>query len=835
MRDALNLVIVQFAIVITVAALAGGVLGWVIGRGRRRRSLAVNETGDQQTAAPAAGVADNQAEDQGTDLRVRMVAPMQSPEHEVVPVPLAPVEPSGDAIEATLTDAREVPHEGIESMAVGTAEASYESAESALAGGSELSPEVSYESAESALMGASELSSEVSYEVIESALMGGSELSPETIEPTGIATRSEFTDLGATHLLPDSGDAVVPQSDAGLAPEVQNLWPSLPAEANTPVIAPATYGIDEPGVSAVRLGAEDDRSTDELLGPDSLAEYNNEFDTHVDLNSHFTGTGELFEATAVVGSGPEGLGGDVPDSVLDFDGGETPDSDTLAPYTSGKVASATWPSPLDMAADAQSEADPATNVEHMTNTDAQVDPATWPSPIDTGSMQPVVRFPTANAVAEFDEARSQDLFPSTTPDQESDDRFGHLSKAGISEPEQDGPFASEPFAAPVDDVATVAVDPGGVPEPEPDPGAFESGSDTFTATSEKPFDATASVADKHFDESEGATPADHQSVTEEGLAPSEMPTIEPGNEISGPETSAAIEADDPPVDFLTGDLGSEAHETDSPVTGSAGERLNDPGAEASVLAGSGEIASGLAAPAAVVAAGLVAAASADQPINAEASSDGIPGVGMEDTEAATEQAGDPDRLEMENSEIIPAVTDTADASDERDGQGAEISVEEALDESVEAVGVADAEVVEPGLASDETEPQTELNSTKATVKRLVTYEQLYDEWGTETIAAVRDPEQSADSDIGHLRAQVAALKEQIVQKDVEMMRLETGATAAWDTTVPSLQQTITELREDNGRLATALREARNNLESMALELDRMQKPRGPLLPPEQSN
>ena len=93
------------------------------------------------------------------------------------------------------------------------------------------------------------------------------------------------------------------------------------------------------------------------------------------------------------------------------------------------------------------------------------------------------------------------------------------------------------------------------------------------------------------------------------------------------------------------------------------------------------------------------------------------------------------------------------------------------------------------------------------------------EEATDATASTEDPA-GAGSDAETLRREITELRSELDHKDRELMRLETGATAAWDTTVPDLQHRIDELRADNERLTTELRQARSQLEGFHSELDR---------------
>ncbi len=97
--------------------------------------------------------------------------------------------------------------------------------------------------------------------------------------------------------------------------------------------------------------------------------------------------------------------------------------------------------------------------------------------------------------------------------------------------------------------------------------------------------------------------------------------------------------------------------------------------------------------------------------------------------------------------------------------------------------------------------------------------------------ASSDTPEDGDADPQTLLAEIAELRSELDRKDMELMRLETGATSAWDTTVPDLQNRIDELRSDNDRLIGELRQARNQLDSLFAELDRARVSQArPLLP-----
>ena len=133
------------------------------------------------------------------------------------------------------------------------------------------------------------------------------------------------------------------------------------------------------------------------------------------------------------------------------------------------------------------------------------------------------------------------------------------------------------------------------------------------------------------------------------------------------------------------------------------------------------------------------------------------------------------------------------------------------------------------------------------------YEQLYDELDDQRLggvaqatpadtdlpaddAAEAEPAEGTNQDQGSeavtLEEQIAELRDELQRKDLELMRLETGATAAWDTTVPELQHRIDELRSENDQLASELRQARTQLDSLFAELDRARQSQGKLLPDE---
>lgn len=88
--------------------------------------------------------------------------------------------------------------------------------------------------------------------------------------------------------------------------------------------------------------------------------------------------------------------------------------------------------------------------------------------------------------------------------------------------------------------------------------------------------------------------------------------------------------------------------------------------------------------------------------------------------------------------------------------------------------------------------------------------------GHDTPGSESDPGESPQS-------RIAELERLLAQREHQLMSLEAGATAAWDTTVPTLENLVAELREENTLLRDALGRAESRVEDIRAELELVQR------------
>lgn len=81
----------------------------------------------------------------------------------------------------------------------------------------------------------------------------------------------------------------------------------------------------------------------------------------------------------------------------------------------------------------------------------------------------------------------------------------------------------------------------------------------------------------------------------------------------------------------------------------------------------------------------------------------------------------------------------------------------------------------------------------------------------------------AAPDTAPLEARVAELESTVADRERDLARLETGATTAWDTTVPTLEGQIENLREERAQLNQALLDAQSQTEAQHAEIERLRR------------
>lgn len=80
---------------------------------------------------------------------------------------------------------------------------------------------------------------------------------------------------------------------------------------------------------------------------------------------------------------------------------------------------------------------------------------------------------------------------------------------------------------------------------------------------------------------------------------------------------------------------------------------------------------------------------------------------------------------------------------------------------------------------------------------------------------------SAEAQLAQQSARVTELQRELLNKEQQLNRLEAGATAAWDTTVPKLEDRIAVLAEVNQQLETQLRQISESRDTDNIEMNRL--------------
>lgn len=176
--------------------------------------------------------------------------------------------------------------------------------------------------------------------------------------------------------------------------------------------------------------------------------------------------------------------------------------------------------------------------------------------------------------------------------------------------------------------------------------------------------------------------------------------------------------------------------------------------------------------------------------------------------------------------------------DPKESTGSELFVRDTEDETAILDAVAepepDQEVAAEAVLSEvavEADPVQEVAAEAVVPEVAAEVEPVEDEerlavGAGESVDAAEADDENHAAEVEQFKARIAELEELVNRREHDLMRLETGATAAWDTTVPSLERAIEELRQENGELQAALNAVRAQVESAQLELELVQKSRG---------